>query len=162
MGDLFEIPLSKNRKAFGHYAFADKKQGPLIQEYDLIIPELIFLDLGEILKTSLRFPPIITGVSAAVRNGMWKIFAYSPIKDFEYPPFVRTLWDGMTGKAGMWFLWDGVREKKLGWKLPNKYKHLEYLMGWSPFDVVRRIETGEYPFPYKELIMNNRFTPKQD
>ena len=53
----------------------------------------------------------------------------------------------------------GKKERKLGKKLPKRYKKLEFLVVWSPHNVVERIETGEIPFPYKDLIDKIEFEP---
>jgi hypothetical protein len=50
--------------------------------------------------------------------------------------------------------------KKIEFKI-EEYKILEYDIVWNPYDVVRRIETGEYPFPYQELIHKKRIYSKR-
>ncbi|OGO35715.1 MAG: hypothetical protein A2W35_01910 [Chloroflexi bacterium RBG_16_57_11] len=158
IGDVFEIPLSDGSFAYGQFVFKDSKIGPLIQIFDLISKNKINIEqLGSV---GSLFPPIITGLFAAIRTGMWKIIGRKAIKGFVYPNFVSTFFDDRTGKAGVWFLWNGKESIRLGSRLPDEYKKLEYLMVWSPQDVVKRIETGEYPFPYRELIQNNKFQPK--
>ena len=82
------------------------------------------------------------------------------VQNFVYPNFIATEYNEKTGKASIWFLWNGERYLRIGPELPEKYKELEYLMVWSPYDVVHRIEIGEYPFPYRDLIMHNEFTPR--
>jgi hypothetical protein len=161
VGDVFEIPLSENRKSYGQYAFADKKVGPLIRVFDIIVQNGEILDLETIVKIPLRFPPIITGVVAAMRKGFWKKLDNISVKDFVYPKFVSTLYDGKTGKPGAWFLWDGEKSINVGNKLAEEYKGLEYLIVWNPSDVTQRIETGLYPFPYKDLMEKNEFVPKK-
>jgi hypothetical protein len=161
IGDIFEIPLSESRKSFGQYVFADDKVGPLIRVFDIVVPDNEILDLDKIVQKPLRFPPIIAGVVAAIRRDFWKKLGNIPVKDFVYPKFVSTLYDGKTGKPGTWFLWDGKKSIDLGNKLPEEYKDLEYLIVWNPNDVTQRVQTGYYPFPYRDLIENNEFVPKQ-
>ena len=161
LGDIFEIPLYDGRKAFGHYVYKDNKQGPLIQVYDLIVNETEEVQPALLIDRSLLFPPVITGVFAAVRTGMWKVIANIPVKKFSYPNFVSTFWDDKTGKARIWFLWDGKKLTKLGWELPKKYKHLEYLVVWDPHDIAERIKNnGEMLYPYKDLVEKNEFEPR--
>ena len=105
------------------------------------------------------FRPVITGLFAAIRTGLWKKIGYIQVNDFEYPNFIATNYNQKTGKASIWFLWNGEKYIRLGTELPEKYKELEYHMVWSPYDVVDRIETGKYPFPYRELIELNEFSP---
>jgi len=162
VGDVFEIPLSDGRKAYGQYVFKDKeKMGPLIQVFDLIIegeiqPEQV---LERLRNAGPLFPPVITGVSAAVRTGLWRVIGRLPVQGFVYPKFVAAFYDEKTGKARRWFLYDGEKYIPLGPELPEEYKQFEYLVVWSPYDVVHRIETGEYPYPYGDLIRYNKFTP---
>jgi hypothetical protein len=33
---------------------------------------------------------------------------------------------------------------------------------WSPADIVERIETGQVPFPYGDLIRANAFAPRRE
>jgi hypothetical protein len=47
-----------------------------------------------------------------------------PVQGFVYPKFISPFWDDKTGKARKWF----------------------------PYNVVYRIETGEYPYLYGNLI----------
>jgi hypothetical protein len=160
VGDIFEIPLSGNRKTYGQYVYKDKKQGPLIQVFDCIINSEIHFDKDFINKGHL-FPPIITGLTAAIRVGLWCVVGKSSVINFNYPMFVSSLWDEKTGEVQKWFLWNGDKFIPNGPILPVEYKSFEYLIVWSPYDVVYRIETGEYPFPYGEMINNNKFTPIQ-
>ncbi|RME58482.1 hypothetical protein D6779_06370 [Candidatus Parcubacteria bacterium] len=162
VGDVFEIPLSDGRKAYGQYVFRDEKEGPLIQVFDLITegkvqPEQV---LERLKMAKPLFPPVITGVFAAVRTGLWKVIGRLPVQEFTYPKFVAAFWDEKTGKAKKWFLYDGKKDIPVGPSLPEEYKRLEFLVVWSPYDVMHRIETGEYPYPYGDLIRYNKFTPR--
>jgi hypothetical protein len=159
VGDVFEITLSDGRYAYGQYVFRDQKMGPIVQIFDLISEEHV--SIGQLGSVRSLFPPIITGLFAAIRTGMWKVIGRRPVEGFAYQNFVSTLFDDKTGKARIWFLWNGEKSIKLGPQLPKEYKNLEYLMVWNPPDVVKRIETGEYVFPFRELILNNEFAPKE-
>lgn len=108
------------------------------------------------------FGPVITGLLAAVRTGMWRVVGHIPIRDWVYVPFVSATWDTRTGLANRWYLWNGEEYQELGSRLPDHLKSLEFLVVWDPHDIVERIETGEYPYPYGELIKENRFTPTAD
>ena len=39
LGNIFEITLSDERKAIGHYVYWDKKNGPFIQVFNYIARE---------------------------------------------------------------------------------------------------------------------------
>lgn len=157
IGDLFEIPLSSGKNAYGQYVFRDK-MGPMIQVFDLITENRISID--QLKNPKLLFPPIIIGLSAAIRTGFWTIIGSMPIERFKYPNFVSTLYNEKTGKAGIWFLYNGEEDVRIGPILPDELKKLEFLIVWSPHDVTHRIETGEYPFPYRDLIMHNELKPR--
>ncbi len=160
IGDIFDIPLSNGRRAYGQLVFKDKQFGPLIQVFDLISSTQIN-DVQQLENLKPLFPPVITGVNAMTRAGKWTVIGHSSVENFIYPKFVRTFYDENSGEACIWFIWDGEKETRLGKILPDEYKKLEYLVVWSPFDVVARIETGEYPFPYGDLIAKNQFKPKR-
>jgi len=161
IGDVFEIPLSDGRKAYGQLVFRDKKNGPLIIIFNKITKESI-LDVKELINIKPLFPPVITGLNAAIRTGMWRIIGKFPINDFVYPKFVNSDWNQKSGKAIMWYVWDGEKDTKIGPFLPDELKNLEFLVVWSPYDVVYRIETGEYPSPYGDLIKFNKFSPRRE
>jgi len=157
VGDIFEIPLKDERKAFGQFLFLSKK-GPIIQIFDLVSKRSIAVD--EIITKGLLFPPVITGLYAALKDGIWKVVDNVPVINFVHPLFVSTLWNEKTGEAGIWFLWDGQKDNRIGSFLPEKYRSLEFLVVWNPKDIERRIETREVPYPYGDLIKKNRFTPR--
>src|SRR6266511_4283661 len=107
VGDVFEIPLSNGKKAFGQYVFRDSGQGPLIQVFNLISNKEI--NPKEIVKSKPLFPPVITGLFAAYRVGLWKKIGHIPVKDFKYPLFISTLLGNWNKKPRQWFLWDGKK-----------------------------------------------------
>jgi hypothetical protein len=156
VGDIIEIPLSNRKKAYGQYLHKSK-MGPIIQVFDLTYRDKIELD--QIISSRPLFPPVITGLNAAIKTGLWKIVGNKPVLSFVHPKFVSTLYDQVTGKARIWFIWDGQSYSKVGAVLPAEYKKLEFLVVWDPKNVVDRIETGKTPFPYSDLIENNEFTP---
>lgn len=158
VGDLFEITLSNERCAIGHYVYRDKNNGPFIQVFDYIAYKDKF-NLEEAIQAKYMFPPVITGLGAAIRTGLWYIVGKKMVKDFIYPKFISTFWNDKTGEVTNWFLYDGVNWIRIGPFLPDEYKSLEYLVVWSPYDVIDRVETGIIPFPYGEMIRNNKFTP---
>jgi hypothetical protein len=103
VGGVFEIPLSNDKRAYGQYVFKDQKMGPLIQVFNLITEEKIGLD--RLKNAQPLFPPVITGLFAAIRTGIWKVIGYMPVEEFAYPKFVSTFFNEKTGEARVWFLW---------------------------------------------------------
>ncbi len=159
IGDIFEIPISNNRKAFGQYIYYDEKQGPLIQVFDYYLKNNEGVDLNSIVKSKMLFPPIIVGLTAAIRNKLWNIVGNKSIENFIYPGFVSTLRNPKTNEATIWFYWDGSKWINLGKKLKNEYKKKEFLAVYSPYDIPERIETGKKP--YEELVLTN-ILPRPD
>jgi hypothetical protein len=151
VGDVFEIPLSDGRKAYGQYMFQDKKVGPLIQVFDLITEGDAQSNqvLSQLKDAGFLFPPVVTGLFAAIRTSLWKIIGHMPVTKFAYPKFVSTMHEGYQ-QRGLWFLWDGKTWVELGHELAEEYKESEFLVVWDPHDIAHRIETGENP--YAKLI----------
>ena len=48
IGDIFEIPLKNEKKAYGQFVFNDIEQGPLIQVFDLIVKNGVQLEIQDI------------------------------------------------------------------------------------------------------------------
>ena len=151
VGDVFQIPLSDGRFAYGQYVYRDNRNGPIIRVFDVITEkEVEFDEIRERLEhANLLFPPVITGVFAAVRTGLWKVIGHMSVDDFQYPNFVSVFDEGYK-PLGDWFLITEKDDIRLGKRLPDKYKNLEFLTVWSPYDIVHRIETGENS--YEEMI----------
>jgi hypothetical protein len=158
VGDIFEIPLHDGRMAYGRYLMLSR-MGPIIQVFSLKSEKNV--ELNEIIKSPELFPPIITGLFAAIKSGFWKVIGNIPYDGSYHPKFLSTNYT-QDGHANIWYLWDEENETILGKELPNKFKGLEYLVVWDPPSVVERIESGKIPFPYSELIRDNRFTPRYD
>lgn len=154
VGDIFEIPLSNNKKAFGQYVFWDSKNGPLIKVFDLIPNLEEQIPIEDIIARKELFPPVITGLMAAIKIGLWKIVGHSEVKDFIFPEFISAFVDYKSGKVGYWYLWNGINSTNLGHELPEKFKNLEFLVVHSPYDIPERIETGVKP--YDSLIRFNK------
>jgi hypothetical protein len=148
IGDLFEIPLSDGRKAIGQYVYFDRKNGPLIRIFNFFAPLDQAVVLDRINTAELLFPPVITGLFAAIRTGIWRIIGHLPVDDFQQPCFVSAFYDERSGNYGTWYLWDGTDYVALGKELPEKYQKLERLVVWHPNNIVMRIETGDNPYEY--------------
>jgi hypothetical protein len=150
IGDVFEISLSDGCIAYGQYVFKDQKMGPLVQIFDVITKDKI--EITNLKNAKLLFPPVITGVFAAIKSEFWKVVGHLPVENFVYPKFISAHYNEKTWVAHNWFLWDGEKYTRLGSKLPVEYSKLEYLLVWDPRNLVHRIETGENP--YDKLKMN--------
>lgn len=163
-GDVLLIPLSETEAAIAQLVYHETNQGsvfkPLIRVIKGTFPnDEALIDLDEIDLTDQLFPPICTGVGAAVREGLYKKIGNRPVENFTYPKFISTnyLDDGL---ANIWYLSDDKSTEIIGETLPEQYKSLEYEVVLSPFDVIDRIISGEITFPYGDLIKYNKFTPR--
>ena len=157
VGDVYKIQLADQKWAYGQYAFRDK-HGPILRIFNQISTTEI--PVSSLDTSQLLFKPIIMGLAAAVRGGLFQKMGFLPVKAFQHPGFISTFYDEKTGKASIWFLWNGEKSIRIGQDLPAEYKEHEYLIVWNPYDVIERIETGYYPFPYQELINHNAFQPR--
>jgi hypothetical protein len=146
IGDVYKIPLSNSRHAYGHYVFADKKYGPLVQIYDVITNEEV--ELEQISSSGLLFPPIILGLNAAIRDDGWEKIGNLKLENYEPPDFISAMYDSVNDKMGVWYLvkLKEDKSKAIGIVLPDRYKKLEQLLVWPPDDVIVRIETGINPY----------------
>ncbi len=160
VGDIVRIPLTHGRWGYCQFVHADPKFGPLIQVFDLITDAPISAP-EEVASAQPLFPPVITGLFAAVSRGGWTVIGQLPVKDFKYHGFVSTFYDQNSGRAAIWFLWDGSDSIRLGDRIPPQHRGKEYLVVWDPSDVAARIETGEYPFPYGDLLKYGYFVPRR-
>ncbi len=151
VGDVFEIPLSDGKIAYGQYVYRDQRNGPIIQVFETTSNTRIGFDQvqGQLIHAKLLFPPVATGLFAAIRTGLWRVIGHIPIKDFKYPRFISVFHENYQPMSD-WFLIELNEDVRIGKRLPEKYKNLELLTVWSPYDIVHRIETGENP--YTEMI----------
>jgi hypothetical protein len=162
VGDIFLIPIDAQRFAYGQFVYGrgSISFAPLVQIFKYITSEEIERDISRIIRSGPLFPPVCTGVGAAIRAKLWRIIGSEAIVAFVYPTFISPMYDPQVGKVYHWSIFDG-KFTRVGEQLPENMKKKELMVTWSPHDLSRRITTGELPFPYKELIEKNGFTPKQ-
>ena len=142
VGDIIEIPLGKGKYGYCQYMFYDKENGPLIQVYNLIDDGNSTIET--ILKCKPLFPPMMTGIGAAVQKLNWEIIGQCEVENFNYPTFRSTIGDFLDVNA-VWFLYDGSSEKRVS-PLPKNAWNYELGIVWSPYDVVDRILTGKHEY----------------
>ncbi len=155
IGDVFEITLSENRKAYGQ--FIEKSDaGPVIVIFKKI-SNSEDLKIEELKNLGYFFPPVITGLQGAIKLGLWKKIGKMPVKKISPIRFISCSRDLKTGEILEWFLRENNKYYKLGKELPKEYKNYEYDVVWSPYDINWRIENNEVPTPYKNWIENNKW-----
>lgn len=143
VGDFLQIPLSDGRYAYGQYVFHDDIKGPLLQVFDRFTS--VPVDVEHVELAGPLFPPVVTYLNHAVRTGRWQIIGTRPVAKFTYPGFINGIEDS-DGKINMWWLWDGLRETRLGPMLPDRYKSLEFQVLWTLDSVEERIRSGSDPY----------------
>jgi len=145
IGDYFEILLPDGRRAYGQYVFWDGPPnrpasglGSLVQIYDVVSHKELSLD--DLRSASLLFPPVFTGLKAAIKSGAWRIVGHLPVEGFIFPKF-RSTFGTKPGVYHDWKIWDGEKETFIG-DLPAKYRSLEAKVGWGYQLLEDRIATG--------------------
>ncbi len=157
IGDVLEIPLPDGRRAYCQVVAHEDAFGFLIRVFDRIGSAR--LPLESLADADDLFPPVFSAAGDAVQEGAWCVAGRLPVVDFTCPPFVTSKYDEKTGRAAMWFLWEQGIYTYLGPDLPEEHKRREYLVVWSPADIVARIESGQIPYPYGELLRDGYFMP---
>jgi len=153
LGDAFSIPLEDGRTAYGQYVFRDRETGPLVKVFDLFTVDSVALPDAHILATlpdcGTILGPVLAGVGAATRTGLWPILGNLAVRDFSYPGFLNVFHEGFVW-WGNWYFWNGEYSKNLGQVLPAQYAHTEFLAVWDPQTLAHLIATGENP--YGEMV----------
>jgi len=158
-GDVIEIPLPDGRSAAGQYLGDEPNLGPLLQVYDRIAVGP--LQVADLEAARPLFPPVAVDLSGAVTRGEWRLAGSLPLGEVERPKFVSARYSDKTGVVFAWFLWEASVGTALGPVLPQAQRGLEYRVLWSPADIVERIQTGQVPFPYGDLLRDNTFVPRR-
>jgi hypothetical protein len=70
IGDVFSIPLANQKYAFGQFVFKDK-MGPIIRISNHI--DNSFTGNSKYTFNNLLFPPVLTGLYAAIRENLWSL-----------------------------------------------------------------------------------------
>ncbi len=141
IGDCFVMPLSDGRKAYGQYVYYHPEMGQLVQVLDLFTEEEIPVE--RLRDAGALFPPVFTGLTAAIRDGQWRIIGRLPVEDFNFPKFryleKLSLYPGLYHN---WLIWNGEKYFYIG-DLPAEYRTLELLQVWGYELLMDRIATGE-------------------
>jgi hypothetical protein len=165
IGDLFEIPLSDGRKAYGQFVY--ENMGSIIRIFDYFTSRDEEADLNKIDTSKLLFPPIHAGIHLALKLKMWKIIGRLPYDDYVFKGFLNyneVLPLPADRKEPVriksWALWDGKKSIPLGEKLPEEYQHYEDVGIYPPDFITKRIETGWDMFQYPKK--HNRFLTEEE
>src|SRR6266487_2347772 len=87
IGDVFSIPLSDGRTAYGQYVFWDGSRpaglGSLVRILDVVRAEPV--SLKELRHAGDLFPPVFVGLGAGLKSRGWKIIGHIPVDQFSFP-----------------------------------------------------------------------------
>jgi hypothetical protein len=86
------------------------------------------------------FPPVYIGFGSFFKIGRWRIIGTMPVARFQFPKFRYSI-GSKPGEYHDWQIYDGKNMKLIG-ELPPELRSLEFLGGWSPQAIEKRIETG--------------------
>jgi hypothetical protein len=139
VGDCFEIPLSNGRYAYGRYLYWDDNYGPLCEIFSRISD--VPIEVSKLDSSRRLFPPVYIGFGSVLSEGKWRVIGSLPIANFEFPHF-RKSFGTKPGRYDDWIIYDGTKKTVVGFLEPEM-ADLEFLCGWSPKLLTKRIETGE-------------------
>lgn len=123
---------------YGHFVKAWAGNGPLVVFYKCPID---WSPTEGFVTSQKLFGPNLVGIHPPIREGRWKVVGHIPILDYDPPLFL------MRGPR-IWWIYDGVKEKPIGERVPEEYQHLELLVGF-PADLIEQgILEGTTSFSY--------------
>ena len=140
VGDVIQIPLSDGRYGYVHCVLLDQTRGYLVEVLDCRTTAPAGIEqLGD-MHTSL--PPFFVFIQEPVDLGRWQVIGHQPVKDYAYPRFLMPSVSS-TGHVGMWRMWDGERETRLGpGPLPQQCRNWPFLSILFPEALEIVIQTG--------------------
>lgn len=145
IGDCFDVPLPDGRRAYGQYLFWDGPPdrpasglGCLVQIFDVISQDHVSLE--KLRSAGILFPPVFTGLKAAIKSGDWRIVGHMPVEGFVFPEF-RSTFGTKPGVYHDWKIWDGEKETFVG-DLQTEHRALEGKVVWGYKLLEDRIATG--------------------
>jgi hypothetical protein len=113
IGDVVEIKTTKGL-TYAHYAHKHKQYGALLRVFER------FYDVrpngfSELVNSKLAFVCFFP-LSAAVDLALVSIVGNTPVplEAQEFPTFRAGVIDPSTRKVGVWWLWDGQKEWRIG------------------------------------------------
>lgn len=143
IGDIIEIP-TKEGLAYAQYTHQHRQFGGLIRVFNRILQHRPH-DLTELANSPVRFSTFLP-VRAATKRGIFKVVGHSVIASANqpFPTFRDGVVDRDTRKVGVWWLWDGQREWKVGTLTPDQ-KELPIREVLNDTMLISLIETGWTP-----------------
>ncbi|QKK15043.1 hypothetical protein [Rhizobium indicum] len=143
IGDIVEINTAKG-VAYAQYAHKHKQYGALLRVFRRIFDSQPdnFTDLVSTQPVFMCFFPLNAAVGRRIVSIVDNVALPSDAKKF--PTFRTGIVDPATQRVGVWWLWDGEKEWRIG-QLTAEQRHLSIRGVWNDTLLIERIESGWTP-----------------
>ncbi len=153
IGDVFSIKKKNNDYRFFQYISDDSTQlnSNVIRVFKKEISNIDNIDLNNIINNETDFYAHVM-LKLGEKLKVWEKIGNFDFKN-EYDIIFRNSSD--YGEPDIkisenWWIWKINEKEKFVGKLTNNYKNSEIGIVVTPFDIVQRIETGNYQFVYPD------------
>ena len=151
IGDIFEVPLENNLKAYFQYIMRDSTQlnSDVIRVFKKKYPKDKVLTLEDVVDDDVEFY-VHTSVLPGAKQGFWhKVGNIKVPPDIERPCFrgTRDIGNPDLKVSERWYVWRANDEDVtyVG-KFGKEYHHCDKGGVYPPFAIKNRIETGDDGF----------------
>ncbi|AHF84108.1 hypothetical protein RLEG3_20840 [Rhizobium leguminosarum bv. trifolii WSM1689] len=143
IGDIVEINTAKGF-SYAQYAHKHKQYGVLLRVFGKFFESRpdSFNDLVSEQPVFMCFFPLNAAVGQRIVSIVDNVALPSDAKKF--PTFRAGIVDPATQKVGVWWLWDGENEWRIG-QLAAEQRHLSIRGVWNDTLLIERIESGWTP-----------------
>lgn len=143
IGDVIEISTSMGF-AYAQYTHRHRQYGALLRVFGEVYSDRLN-DLKELVQGRPAFCCFFP-LNAAVDQGIVSIVANEklPAAAQTFPVFRAGVMDPVSKKVGIWWLWDGEKEWKVG-DLSPEQRNLNIRGVWNDRLLIERIESGWRP-----------------
>lgn len=140
LGDLIEISTPKGL-AYAQYINRHPKYGALLRVFSALYNQRPS-DFAKVVVKDVQFMCFFP-LQAAVNQGIVTIVDNIPVppEASDFPVFRDGVIDPTTGKVGVWWLWDGEKEWRIG-QLTPELRRLPIRGVWNDTLLIERIVSG--------------------
>ncbi len=124
VGDVFVVPIFPDIFAYVHYVHKEPGVGPLLKIFKKVSSMPLEYDAS--MFHEYLSPILISGISSAVKEGIWTRIGNRKVDNFTTPSFIMRHYVDPTDIQG-YTLWQAGTETYLGKNLPDEYDRLELL-----------------------------------
>lgn len=143
IGDVIEIK-TKNGWSYAQYTHKHTQYGALLRVFGDIYKSRLE-DFSELVKSNPAFMCFFP-LGAAVDQGIVSVVGNTdlPVESRVFPTFRAGVVDPATRRVGVWWLWDGEKEWRVG-ELTSDQRHLSIRGVWNDTLLIERLESGWRP-----------------